>query len=154
MANTKFTRLNRADLDGLVEAAEAEDPRAFLVYLADNGASVADFDGDGEVFSVLLPVLAEEYDIDLEVSENEIVGDLTELTGALVFILTSAEKESYFELLKPESFDEEDLADAYEDFTEEDAEEDTGEIMLAGISALHDALAELDADHVVVVTVV
>jgi len=148
-----FTRLNRADLEGLVEAAEDEDPRAFLAYLAENGASVADFDDDGEIFSVLLPVLDEEYSIDLEVSENELVGDITELTSSLVFILTQAEKTEYLSQLDPESFDEEDLADAYEDFTEEDAEEETGALMRSAIAALHTALGEVDNDHVVVVAI-
>jgi hypothetical protein len=69
-ATANFTRLPRADLAELVEAATDDDPQAFLSFLAGNGTSVADYDWDGDAFSVLLPVLSEEYDIDLEISRS------------------------------------------------------------------------------------
>ena len=56
------------------------------------------------------------------------------------------------ELLDPEGFSVEELQDAYEDFTDED-EKGAGQAMLAGIGALYQALQEVDADHVVIVTV-
>ncbi|HUW80538.1 MAG TPA: hypothetical protein VMV54_06530, partial [Acidocella sp.] len=86
-ANAVFTRLPRADLGELVAAATDEDPQAFQAFLAANGTSVADFDYDGEVFSTLLPILSEDYDIDLETSENEVVADIAEAIESLVFIL-------------------------------------------------------------------
>ncbi len=147
-----FTRLPRADLGDLVAAASDEDPRAFQAFLAANGSSVADFDEDGEIFSALLPILADDYDIDLETSENEVVADIAEAMESLVFILTVDDQEKYLERLNPEEFSEEELTEAYEDFTEEEDDE-AGEKMLAGIAALHQALAEADADNVVVVTV-
>jgi hypothetical protein len=147
-----FTRLLRADLGELVAAATDEDPQAFQAFLAANGSSVADFDEDGEIFSVVLPILADDYDIDLETSENEMVADIAEAMEALVVILTVGDQERYLSRLNPEEFSAEELADAYEDFVEEE-DEDAGERMLAAIAALHQALAETDAEHVVVVTV-
>ncbi len=148
-----FTRLARVDLGELVEAANDEDPAAFTAYLAANGTSVADYDWDGDVFEVLLPVLSEEYDIDLETSENEVVADLAEaMDEAMVFILTAEDKAKYLEALSPENFTKKALRQAYEDFVEED-EDDAGDMMLDGIVALHTALQEVDSDHVVVVTV-
>src|SRR6202021_1007350 len=146
-----FTRLLRADLGELVAAATDEDPQAFQAFLAANGSSVADFDEDGEIFSVVLPILADDYDIDLETSENERVADMAEAMEALVVILTVGDQERYLSRLNPEEFSAEELADAYEDFVEEE-DEDAGERMLAAIAALHQALAETDAEHVVVVT--
>jgi hypothetical protein len=147
-----FTRLQRADLSELVAAAADEDPQAFQAFLAANGSSVADFDEDGEIFSALLPILADDYDIDLETSENEAVADIAEATEALVFILTLDDQEKYLSRLNPEEFSTDELADAYEDFTEEEDDE-AGDRMLAAIAALHQALGEADAEHVVVVTV-
>lgn len=151
-ATATFTRLARADLAELVEAANDEDPQAFMSYLAANGTSVADYDWDGEVFEVLLPVLSEEYDIDLETSENEVVADLAEAMEAMVLILTAEDKAKYLESLNPENFTKKELRDAYEDFAEEE-EEEAGDMMLEGVTALHTALGETDADHVVVVVV-
>jgi hypothetical protein len=151
-ANAVFTRLPRADLGELVAAAGDDDPQAFQSFLAANGTSVADLDYDGEVFSALLPILSEDYDIDLETSENEVVADIAEAIEALVFVLTLDDQEKYLAKLNPDNFSEEELGEAYEDFTEEE-EEEAGEMMLAAISALHQALGEVDADHVVVVTV-
>jgi hypothetical protein len=151
-ANAVFTRLPKSDLAELVEAAADDDPQAFQAFLAANGTSVADYDYDGEIFSTLLPILSEDYDIDLETSENEIVADIAEATDALVFILTADDQEKYLAKLNPDNFSESELADAYEDFTEEE-EEDAGEAMLAAITALHQSLMEVDSDHVVVVTI-
>jgi hypothetical protein len=151
-ANTLFTRLPKTDLAELVAAAADDDPQAFQSFLAANGTSVADYDDDGDVFSVLLPVLSEEYDIDLETSENEIVADIADAIEPLVFILTVDDQLKYAAKLNPDNFSEEELREAYEDFTEEE-EEDAGELMLNAIAALHQCLLEVDADHVVVVTV-
>src|SRR6202046_2620483 len=147
-----FTRLQRTDLSELVAASADEDRQAFPAFLAANGTSVADFDEDGEIFSVLLPILADDYDIDLETSENEVVADIAEAMEALAFILTLDDQKKYLSRLNPEEFSAGELADAYEDFTEEEDEE-SGDRMLAAIAALHQALAEADAEHVVVVTV-
>jgi|GEM_PF-3079317 hypothetical protein len=147
-----FTRLPRTDLAELVTAASDDDPQAFQAFLAANGTSVVDFDYDGDIFSVLLPILSDDYDIDLEASENEAVADIAEATETLVFILTQEDQDKYLAKLDPDNFDEEELADAYEDFTEEENDE-AGEAMLAGVSALHQALGETDAEHIVVVTV-
>jgi hypothetical protein len=143
-SNVTFTRLARADLSDLVEAAGDDDPQAYVSFLAANSSSVADYDWDGEAFGVLLPVLADDYDIDLEAGENEIVADISEAVEATVIILTADEKEKYLDKLSPDNFSEEELREAYEDFTEE--EEDA-------IAALFQSLQEVDADHVVVVTV-
>jgi hypothetical protein len=147
-----FTRLPKADLAELAAAAGDDDPQAFQSFLAANGTSVADYDYDGEVFSTLLPVLSEEYDIDLETSENEIVADIAETLETLVFILTAEDQQKYLAKLNPDNFTEDELAEAYEDFTEEEDEE-AGEMMLSAVAALHQSLLEVDADHVVVVTV-
>lgn len=151
-ATASFTRLAREDLGELVAAATDDDPQAFLSFLAANGTSVADYDWDGEAFGVLLPVLSEEYDIDLETSENEIVADIAEAQEAMVFIMAAEDKAKYLELLSPDNFTKAELREAYEDFAEEE-EEEAGDMMLEGITALHAALAEVDADHVVVVVV-
>lgn len=151
-ASASFTRLSREELTGLVAAARAEDPQDLFTFLAANGTSVADFDYDAEILFTLLPVLAEDYEIDLETGENEIVADIAEGTELLVVILTLDEQAKYVTRLDPDHFDEEELAELYEDFTGEEAT-DAGEAMLAGIAALGQALSEVDADHVVVVTV-
>jgi len=150
-ASATFTRLSREELAGLVAAAQSDDPQDFFAYLAANGTSVADFDYDADIFTVLLPVLADDYEIDLETSENEIVADIAEAAELLVFILTREDQLRYLAKLDPDNFDEDELAELYEDFTEEEAE-DAGEAMLAGIAALFQALGEVDAEHVVVVT--
>jgi hypothetical protein len=116
------------------------------------GTSVADFDYDAEVFSALLPILAEDYEIDLEASENEVIADIAEALEGLVFILGPEDQKKYLSKLNPDNFTEDELAEAYEDFTEEEDEE-AGEIMLAAVATLHQCLGEVDADHVVVVTV-
>lgn len=151
-SNAMFMRLPRTDLAELVAAAGEDDPQAFQAFLAANGTSVADYDYDGEIFSTLLPVLSEDYDIDLETSENELVAEIAEAIDSLVFIMTADDQKKFLAKLNPDNFSESELADAYEDFTEEEDEE-AGEMMLAGIAALHTALMEVDADHVVVVTV-
>ncbi len=151
-SNVTFTRLARADLSDLVEAAGDDDPQAYVSFLAANGSSVADYDWDGEAFGVLLPVLADDYDIDLEAGENEIVADISEAVESTVIILTADEKEKYLDKLSPDNFSEEELREAYEDFTEEE-EEEAGDMMLDAIAALFQSLQEVDADHVVVVTV-
>lgn len=145
-----FMRLHRDDLKDLIGAVTGDDPQGLTDFLVANGTAVVEFEGNPDIFSVLLPVLAEEYDIDLETSENGIIAELAEACEALVFILTLEEQAKYLENLAPEQFSTADLADAYEDFTEDD-EENAGEAMLAGISALHQALQEVDEDHVVVV---
>jgi hypothetical protein len=150
-SNVTLTRLPKADLGELVEAAADDDPQAYISFLAANGVSVADYDWDGETFGVLLPVLAEEYDIDLESSENEIVAEIAESVESTVFILTIGERDKYLEKLSPDNFSEEELREAYEDFTEEDDEE-AGEMMLDAIGAIFQSLQEVDSDHVVVVT--
>lgn len=150
-ASASFIRLNRADLTDLVSAAQDDDPRALANFLAETGTSVAEFDGDGEIFSVLLPVLSDDYDIDLETSENATLADIAEATDTLVFILTQDDKERYLDQLDPAEFDAEELAELYEDFTDEEADGE-GEAMLAAIAALHQALGETDAEHVIVVT--
>jgi hypothetical protein len=147
-----FMRLPRTDLTELVASAGEDDPQAFQAFLAANGTSVADYDYDGEIFSTLLAVLSEDYDIDLETSENELVAEIAEAIESLVFIMTVEDQTKFLAKLNPDNFAESELADAYEDFTEEEDEE-AGEMMLAGIAALHTALMEVDADHVVVVTV-
>jgi hypothetical protein len=147
-----FMRLPREELRELASAVSGDDPQGLADFLAANGTSVVEFDEDGEIFSVLLPVLADDYDIDLETSENAIVSDLAEATEALVFILTPEEQKKYLGQLDPENFTAGELAEAYEDFAEEEAD-NAGEAMLAGIAALYQALQEVDADHVVVVTV-
>jgi hypothetical protein len=153
MANSvTFTRLARADLGELVEAAADDDPQAYVSFLAANGTSVADYDWDAEVFSAVLPVLAEEYEIDLETGENEVLADIAETIESTVFILTADEKEKYLDRLNPDNFSEEQLREEYEAFTEEE-EEDGGDMMLGAITALFQCLQEVDADHVVVVTV-
>jgi hypothetical protein len=151
-ASVTFTRLPREDLVELVESAADDDPQAFQAFLAANGTSVADYDYDGDVFTVLLPVLSEDYDIDLETSENEAVADIAESIESLVFIMTLDDQKKYLAKLNPDQFTEAELRDAYEDFTEEE-DEDSGEMMLAAITALHQCLMEVDADHIVVVTV-
>ncbi len=150
-ANASFTRLNREELPSLVAAAQSDDPQDLFAYLAANGTSVADFDGDAEIFSTLLPVLADDYEIDLETSENEIVADIADAAAVLVFILTQEDQARYLAKLDPDNFDADELAELYEDFMEEEAG-DAGELMLAAIAALHQALGEADADHVIVVT--
>jgi hypothetical protein len=150
-ASATFTRLSRDELTGLVAAAQSDDPQDLFAYLAANGTSVADFDYDAEIFSTLLPVLAEDYDIDLETGENEITADIAEAAEVLVVILTQDEQTKYLAKLEPANFDEDELAELFEDFTGEESS-DAGEAMLAGIATLAQALAEVDADHVVVVT--
>jgi len=150
-SNVTFIRLPKADLGELVEAAADDDPQAYLSFLAANGVSVADYDWDGETFGVLLPVLAEEYDIDLESSENEVVAEIAESVESTVFILTIEERDKYLEKLSPDNFSEAELREAYEDFTEEE-EEEAGEMMLDAIGAIFQSLQEVDSDHVVVVT--
>ncbi len=150
-ASATFTRLPRSNLAELVAAAADDDPQAFQAFLAANGTAVSDFDEDGEVFSVLLPVLAEEYDIDLETSENEVVAEIAEAAETLVFILTLEDQQKYLSKLNPDAFSVSELADAYEEFAEEE-DDNAGEMMLNAIGALHQCLMEVDADHVVVVT--
>jgi hypothetical protein len=150
-ASATFTRLSRDELAGLVSAAQSDDPQDLFAYLAANGTSVADFDYDAEIFSTLLPVLAEDFDIDLETGENEIVADIAEAAEVLVVILTQEEQTKYLAKLDPDNFDEDELAELFEDFSGEEAS-DAGEAMLAGIATLAQALSETDADHVVVVT--
>lgn len=122
-ASASFTRLSRDELTGLVAAARSDDPQDLFAFLAANGTSVADFDYDGEIFSTLLPVLAEDYEIDLETGENEIVADIAEGTELLVIILTQEEQTKYVTRLNPDNFDEEELGELYEDFTGEEAED-------------------------------
>ena len=152
LATASFIRLPKEDLIELAAAAGGDDPQGLVDFLAANGTSVVEFEENGDIFSVLLPVLADDYDIDLETSENAIVADLAEATAALVFILTQEDQKKYLELLDPENFSAEELGEAYADFTEEDAD-GAGEAMLTGLAAIHQAIQEVDADHVVVVTV-
>lgn len=154
-ASAAFFRLHRTELKDLADTVAGDEPQELMDFLMTNGSSVVDYDGDADIFSVLLPILAEDYDIDLETSENGLVADLAEASTALVFILTAEERLKYLERLAPDRFSAEDLADAYEDFTEdeEDEDDDVGEAMLSSIGALHQALQDVDDDHVVVVAI-
>ncbi len=151
-ATASFIRLPREDLKELASAASGDDPQGLVDFLAANGVSVVEFEEDGDIFSVLLPVLADDYDIDLETSENAIIADLAEASDALVFILTQEDQKKYLEQLDPENFSAEELAEAHADFAE-DEEDGAGEKMLMGIAALYQAMQEVDSDHVVVITV-
>ncbi len=151
-ANASFVRLPREELQELVAAASGDDPQGLPDFLAANGVSVVEFEEDGDIFSALLPILADEYDIDLETSENAVVADLAEASEALVVILTQEEQKKYLSELDPENFSAEELGEAYADFTEEENAA-AGPSMLAGVAALYQALQEVDADHVVVLTV-
>ncbi|MDE1896896.1 MAG: hypothetical protein KGH91_07465 [Rhodospirillales bacterium] len=151
-AVASFIRLPKEELKELASAVGGDDPQGLAEFLAANGTSVVEFEEDGDIFSVLLPVLADDYDIDLETSENALIADLAEATDALVFILTQADQKKYLEQLDPDNFSAEELGEAHADFTE-DEEAGAGEAMLAGIAALHQAMQEVDADHAVVVSV-
>ncbi len=151
-AVASFIRLPKEELRELASAVGGDDPQGLAEFLAANGTSVVEFEEDGDIFSVLLPVLADDYDIDLETSENALIADLAEATDALVFILTQADQKKYLEQLDPDNFSAEELGEAHADFTE-DEEAGAGEAMLAGIAALHQAMQEVDADHAVVVSV-
>lgn len=150
--SASFTRLRQTELRELVNAAASDTPKSLEGFLLASGVSVVEFPGDPDIFSVLFPILAEDYDIDLETSENGVVSELAEACDALVVILTLEEQERYLESLAPEQFSVEDLADAYEDFTEDD-QEGAGAAMLGGITALYQALQEVDDRHVVVVMI-
>lgn len=150
--SASFVRLHREELKELANAITGDDPQGLTDFLSANGTAVVEFDGDADIFTVLLPVLAEEYDIDLETSENGIVSELAEACEALVFILTLEEQTKYLEDLAPEGFSVEDLNEAYESFIDGERE-GAGEAMLIGINTLYQALQEVDDDHVVVVTV-
>ncbi len=151
-ANASFVRLPREELQELVAAASGDDPQGLPDFLAANGVSVVEFEEDGDIFSALLPILADEYDIDLETSENAVVADLAEASEALIVILTQEEQKKYLAELDPENFSAEELGEAYADFMEEE-DAAAGLSMLAGVAALCQALQEVDADHVVVLTV-
>lgn len=151
-ANASFVRLPREELQELVAAASGDDPQGLPDFLAANGVSVVEFEEDGDIFSALLPILADEYDIDLETSENAVVADLAEASEALIVILTQEEQKKYLAELDPENFSAEELGEAYADFMEEE-DAAAGPSMLAGVAALYQALQEVDADHVVVLTV-
>lgn len=151
--SASFIRLHKTTLKQLT-AAITGSPQTLAGFLTDNGSPVAEFDGDARIFSILLPVLAEDYEIDLETSENDIIADLAELSQALIFILTPDEQAQYLDQLAPETYSVEALADAYEDFTGDDTNKhDAGKAMLASISALHQALKKIDEEHVVVVMI-
>lgn len=150
--SASFVRLKREELKDLAAAAEGDDPQGLADFLAANGTQVVEFEGNAEIFEALLPILAEDYDIDLETSENAIIADLAEASEALVFILTPEEQRKYLDDLDPERFEVEALNEAYEDFMEEEADQ-AGEAMQMAIGAIHQALQEVDSDHVVVVTV-
>lgn len=144
-----FTRLHRDNLKHLPQAAANGAARGLANFLATNGTSAVKFTGQADVFSVLLPVLAEEYDIDLETSENGIIADLAEACEALVFILTPEEQTKYLNSLSPAQFSVAELHEAYEEFTEY-SDKDAGQTMLACITTLHQSLLAVDQDHVVV----
>lgn len=150
--SASFVRLPREALKDMAEAALGDDPQGLPDFLAANGTQVVEFEGDAEIFEALLPILAEDYDIDLETSENAIIAELAEASETLVFILTPEEQRKYLEELDPECFDVEALGEAYEDLMEEEAD-NAGEALQAAISAIYQALQEVDQDHVVVVTV-
>lgn len=147
-----FTRLPHEDLNGLAASASTNAARGLADFLAKRGTSTVKLDVKNNVFSALLPILTEEYDIDLETSENEIIADLAEACEALVFILTPEERKKYLTRLSPDQFSASDLNDAYEDFFEEKSE-NAGKAMLACITTLYQALLEVDDDHVIVVMV-
>lgn len=147
--SASFTRLRYEDLKGLAPSATVNGTRGLADFFVKHGTSLAKLDVRADVFSALLAILTEDHDIDLETSENEIIADLAEACEALVFILTPEEREKYLTQLSPEKFSASDLNDAYEDFIEERSE-DAGKTMLTCISTLHQALLEVDEDHVVV----
>jgi hypothetical protein len=62
--------------------------------------------------------------------------------------LTENEKRRFYDCLSPEKFDVTDLRRRFEEFNEEKNEE-SGEMMLAGITALRQALEVVDHQHVV-----
>lgn len=147
-----FTRLHRDNLKRLTKAATGDAVRGLTEFLTTHGTSVVEFSSRADVYSVLLPVLAEDYDIDLETSENEMIADLAEACEALIFILTLDEQAEYLTNLSPEQFSPTELNDAYEAFTE-DSDKEAGKAMLTCITALHQALSTVDENHVVVAMV-
>ena len=117
------------------------------------GESVAEYNYSGYVITTLLPYL-DERGIQLGHSSYDVlVPELYREHGSSLLFLTPAHRDAYLPRLSSEEFSEAELQAFYNDFNACAEGPEVGEAMLAGVAALRQSLASLDADSVIVCTI-
>ncbi|SRR6266542_3282612 len=120
-------------------------------YLQQNGRPVAEYPWSGYVLATLL-VFLQQRGIDLMHSEqDDLATFITNARRATHFIFTDAHRLGYLDELS-NSFSEAELRDYYNQFNGT-AEPDAGKPMLDGVTAIHDSLASIDKDSVVLFSI-
>ena len=134
-------------------ASAAEELRTdYDECVEDRGQEVADYGWSGYVLGTLLPYLLE-HDIDLTRSSyGDLATHLCHTRGATVLILTPTHKEAYLAKLSPTQFSVDELRDYFNNFNACD-EQEIGEAMLDGITALQESLMSLDDDSIILFTI-
>jgi len=102
----------------------------------------------------LLPYLAQRRQVDLMKSEeHELAVELCRKMRSTYFIFTNTQKEKYLSLLAIDLFSKDELRDYFNHFNGARESDMIGEAMLDGVRALHQSLASLDANSVIVFSV-
>jgi hypothetical protein len=146
-AIASFIKLPKSALEDLRNAAANGTE---YDYLSVNGREVAEYRWSGYVLATLLPYLQEKHQIDLMKSEyDEVAAFLTNTTGATHFIFTRSQRTAFLNRLEPGSFSEEEMRRYFNEYNETN-EQEIGQAMLDGISALHESLGQIQDNSVVV----
>jgi hypothetical protein len=120
--------------------------------LQHHGVPAANYEWSGSVLATLLSFLDDQGIRLMDLPYDALTPHLSQARGATIFIFTSVHKDAYLSRLSPERFSSEALRDYYNEFN--DAHEaEIGEAMLDGIGSIHDALASLDKDSVIVLSI-
>jgi hypothetical protein len=158
-AIASFVLLPKSRIGELLAALDREAGKEFWTdhpyhdCLAEHGRQLADYEWSGWVLGTLLAYLQEQCQIDLMASEFEdLCARIIEQCGGTSLFLTAEHKRQYLDKLEPSLFSEEELGEYYNQFNESD-EPGAGEPMLAGIRCLHDTLAQVDDDSVVICSI-
>src|SRR6185295_7758976 len=101
----------------------------------------------------LLAYLGEKHGIKLTTSHDDGLSEfLSKARGSTYFVLTKEHRHAYLDKLNTNTFNEDELRDYNNAFTDSDDDE-AGQPMLAGISALCQALGHVDERSIVLLSI-
>jgi hypothetical protein len=152
-AIAEFTIFPKSALPELIADAQSGDYQVYAQALRKNARSTSTFNGSGWIFNTVLPYLSKE--IGMKSKPHEFATEaqeLTTVTETLHELFGPKERDLYLQQLDPARFSVQILGEYWNRFNGEN-EPESGQAMLAGIKALHDALSRLDNDCVLLLTV-
>lgn len=120
--------------------------------VAEHGCSAADYDWSGYVMATLLSYLDEKGVKLMDSPYRALANQLCQERGATFFIFTNQHKDAYLERLSPSLFSVEELRDYFNAFNACD-EDEIGQAMFDGITAIQESVRSLDANSVILLCI-